>query len=189
MTNQTEFDILTPTNPVQTVAPEKEETNMSRATDKITALYCRLSQEDSLDGENNSNSNSNQKRILKAYAKEHHFLHPVFFVDNGYSGTNFDRPGFQAMLNEIEADRVSVVLTKDLSRLGRYSAMVGMFTNITFAQHNIRYITPYAAHELIRAIYIGAPDKSSGKRRQSIQICYDLVGFIPLDELMKQETA
>ena len=57
MTNQTEFDILTPTNPVQTVAPEKEETNMSRATDKITALYCRLSQEDSLDGESNSISN------------------------------------------------------------------------------------------------------------------------------------
>lgn len=50
-------------------------------------------------------------------------------------------------------------------------------------------LTSYAAHELIRAIYIGAPDKSSGKRRQSIQICYDLVGFIPLDELMKQETA
>ena len=138
MTNQTEFDILTSTNPVQTVAPEKEETNMSRATDKITALYCRLSQEDSLDGE--SNSISNQKRILEAYAKEHHFLHPVFFVDDGYSGTNFDRPGFQAMLDEIEADHVSVVLTKDLSRLGRNSAMVGMFTNITFAQHNVRYI-------------------------------------------------
>ena len=50
-------------------------------------------------------------------------------------------------------------------------------------------LTPYAAHELIQAIYIGAPDKSSGKRRQAIQICYDLVGFIPLDELMKQETA
>ena len=136
MTNQTEFDILTPTNPVQTVPPEKEETNMSRATDKITALYCRLSQEDSLDGE--SNSISNQKRILEAYAKEHHFLHPVFFVDDGYSGTNFDRPGFQAMLDEIEADHVSVVLTKDLSRLGRNFAMVGMFTNITFAQHNVR---------------------------------------------------
>ena len=50
-------------------------------------------------------------------------------------------------------------------------------------------LTAYAAHDLIRAIYIGAPDKSSGKRRQSISICYDFVGFIPLDELMKQETA
>ena len=53
----------------------------------------------------------------------------------------------------------------------------------------VETLTPYATHELIRAIYIGAPDKSSGKRQQSIQICYDLVGFIPLDELMKQETA
>ncbi len=50
-------------------------------------------------------------------------------------------------------------------------------------------LTPYAAHELIKAIYVGAPDKSSGKRRQSIYIQYDLIGFIPLDELMKHETA
>lgn len=50
-------------------------------------------------------------------------------------------------------------------------------------------LTPYVAHELIKAIYVGAPDKSSGKRRQSIHIEYDLIGFIPLNELMKQETA
>ena len=65
-----------------------------------------------------------------------------------------------------------------------------LFDDIEFEDDNPdNSDTPYAAHELIRAIYIGAPDKSSGKRRQSIQICYDLVGFIPLDELMKQETA
>ena len=118
--------------------PKKEETELIRATDKITALYCRLSQEDALDGE--SNSISNQKRILSAYAKDHHFLNPVFFVDDGYSGTDFDRPGFQEMLDEIEADHVAVVLTKDLSRLGRNSTMTGMFINITFAKHNVRYI-------------------------------------------------
>ena len=50
-------------------------------------------------------------------------------------------------------------------------------------------LTPYATHELIKAIYVGAPDKSSGKRRQSIHICYDLIGFIPLSELMEQEMA
>ena len=111
---------------------------MLRATDKITALYCRLSQEDALEGE--SNSISNQKRILSAYAKDHHFLNPVFFVDDGYSGTDFDRPGFQEMLDEIEADHVAVVLTKDLSRLGRNSTMTGMFINITFAKHNVHYI-------------------------------------------------
>ena len=64
-----------------------------------------------------------------------------------------------------------------------------LFIQKVKAHIEMKTLTPYATHELIRAIYIGAPDKSSGKRRQSIQICYDLVGFIPLDELMKQETA
>ena len=138
MTNTTNLAIMEPTNPVQTVAPEKEETEMLRATDKITALYCRLSQEDSLDGE--SNSISNQKKLLLAYCKDHNLPNPVFFVDDGYSGTDYDRPGFQAMLDEIEAGRVAVCCTKDLSRLGRNSTLTGMFINITFAKHNVRYI-------------------------------------------------
>ena len=138
MTNERNSVIMAPANPVQTVAPEKEETEMLRATDRITALYCRLSQEDERLGE--SLSIENQKRILEAYAKEHRFPNPVFFVDDGYSGTDFDRPGFQAMLNEIESDHVAVLLTKDLSRLGRNSTMTGMFINITFAKHDVRYI-------------------------------------------------
>jgi DNA invertase Pin-like site-specific DNA recombinase len=129
---------MAPANPVKTVAPKKEETEMLRATEKITALYCRLSQEDERLGE--SLSIENQKRILEAYAKEHRLPNPVFFVDDGYSGTNFDRPGFQAMLNEIESNHVAVLLTKDLSRLGRNSTMTGMFINITFAKHDVRYI-------------------------------------------------
>ena len=71
MTNEENYVYIESSNPVQPVAPEKEETEMLRATDKITALYCRLSQEDALNGE--SNSISNQKRILSAYAKDHHF--------------------------------------------------------------------------------------------------------------------
>ena len=138
MTNENEFAIMEPTNPVQTVAPEKEETEMLRATEKIAALYCRLSQEDALEGE--SNSISNQRRILESFARDRKFPNPVFFIDDGYSGTDFDRPGFQQMLDEIEADHVAVVLTKDLSRLGRNSTMTGMFINITFAKHNVRYI-------------------------------------------------
>ena len=138
MTNKKNSVIMAPANPVQTVAPEKEETEMLRATDKITALYCRRSQEDERLGE--SLSIENQKRILEAYAKEHRFQNPVFFVDDGYSGTDFDRPGFQSMLEEIESDHVAVLLTKDLSRLGRNSTMTGMFINITFAKHNVRYI-------------------------------------------------
>ena len=138
MTNTTNLAIMEPTNPVQTVALEKEETEMLRAPDKITALYCRLSQEDSLDGE--SNSISNQKKLLLAYCKDHNLPNPVFFVDDGYSGTDYDRPGFQSMLDEIEAGRVAVCCTKDLSRLGRNSTLTGMFINITFAKHNVRYI-------------------------------------------------
>ena len=138
MTNAESYVTIDSSNPVQTVAPEKEETELLRATDKITALYCRLSQEDSLDGE--SNSISNQRLLLSTYVKEHRFPNPVFFVDDGYSGTDFDRPGFQEMLAEIEADHVAVVLTKDLSRLGRNSTMTGMFINITFAKHGVRYI-------------------------------------------------
>ena len=138
MTNEKNSVIMAPANPVQTVAPEKEETEMLRATEKITALYCRLSQEDERLGE--SLSIENQKRILEAYAKEHRFPNPVFFVDDGYSGTDFNRPGFQAMLEEIESDHVAVLLTKDLSRLGRNSTMTGMFINITFAKHDVRYI-------------------------------------------------
>ena len=138
MTNENSYVTMEPSNPVQTVAPEKEETTMTRATDKITALYCRLSNEDSLDGE--SNSIQNQRRILSDFARDRKFPNPVFFIDDGYSGTDFDRPGFQEMLDEIEADHVAVVLTKDLSRLGRNSTMTGMFINITFAKHNVRYI-------------------------------------------------
>ena len=138
MTNELNSVIMASADPVQTVAPKKEGTELPRATDRITALYCRLSQEDALAGE--SNSISNQKRILEAYAREHHFPNPVFFVDDGYSGTDFDRPGFQKMLEEIESDHVAVLLTKDLSRLGRNSTMTGMFINITFTKHDVRYI-------------------------------------------------
>ena len=84
---------------------------MFGATNKITALYCRLSQEDERLGE--SLSIENQKGILLQYAREHHFPNPTFFVDDGVSGVTFDRPGFQAMLAEIEAGNVAVAITKD----------------------------------------------------------------------------
>lgn len=74
----------------------------------------------------NSNSIVNQKNILLQYAKDNRFPNPTFFVDDGYSGTNFDRPGFQKMLDEIESGNVAVCITKDLSRLGRNSAMTGL---------------------------------------------------------------
>lgn len=111
---------------------------MSGATNKITALYCRLSQEDERTGE--SLSIENQKSILLSYCKDHHFINPKFFIDDSYSGVNYDRPGFQAMLAEIEAGRVAIAITKDLSRLGRNSALTGLYTNFTFPQNGVRFI-------------------------------------------------
>lgn len=111
MTNGASSAIMETPNSMLTVAPSKEDTEMLRATEKITALYCRLSQEDALAGE--SNSISNQKNILLQYVKQNHFLNPLFFVDDGYSGTSFERPGFQKMLDEIEAGHVSTVIVKD----------------------------------------------------------------------------
>ena len=110
MTNGKNYVNMMTTNPVLTVAPLKEETDMSGATDKITALYCRLSQEDERMGE--SLSIENQKAILLSYAKEHHMANPQFFVDDGYSGTNFDRPDFQKMLAQIEAGKVANCIVK-----------------------------------------------------------------------------
>ena len=138
MTNSQNLGTIEATNPVLAVAPLKEETEMLRATEKITALYCRLSQEDANEGD--SNSITNQKDILLRYAKEHRFPNPTFFVDDGYRGTNYDRPGFQQMLSEIEAGKVVVVLTKDLSRLGRNSSLTGLYINFTFPKYSVRYI-------------------------------------------------
>ena len=120
MNNDTSLDINNNSNPVQTVAQPKEDNKMLRATDKITALYCRLSVEDTKDEKKNgkedlSNSIQNQKAMLLQYARDHRFPHPTFFIDDGYSGVTYDRPGFQKMLDEIEAGHVGVVITKDLS--------------------------------------------------------------------------
>ena len=89
MTNNQNLGTIEPTNPVLTVAPPKEDTEMYGATDKMTALYCRLSQEDDRAGE--SLSIENQKAMLLQYAKEHHFPNPTFFVDDGVSGVTYDR--------------------------------------------------------------------------------------------------
>ena len=145
MNSDTSLDINNHSNPVQTVAQQKEDNEMLRATDKITALYCRLSVEDTKDEkksgkEDLSNSIQNQKAMLLQYARDHRFPHPTFFIDDGYSGVTYDRPGFQKMLDEIEAGHVGVVITKDLSRLGRNSALTGLYINYTFPQNDVRYI-------------------------------------------------
>ena len=106
--------------------------------EKITALYCRLSRDDDLSGD--SNSIVHQKEILGEYAKRHGFSNPVYYVDDGYSGTNFNRPDFQRMLKDIESGVVGTVIVKDMSRFGRNYIMVGYYTEILFEQAGIRFI-------------------------------------------------
>ena len=107
-------------------------------TDKITALYCRLSQEDMQAGE--SESIQNQKLILQKYADEHHFFNTRFFVDDGFSGVSFEREGLQAMLHEVEAGNVATVITTDLSRLGRNYLKTGELIEIVFPENEVLYI-------------------------------------------------
>ena len=107
-------------------------------TDKITALYCRLSQDDMLQGE--SNSITNQKAILKKFAEDNGFSNPVFYVDDGVSGTTFERDGFKAMMADVEAGKVGIVITKDLSRLGRDYLKTGELIEMVFPDYDVRYI-------------------------------------------------
>lgn len=107
-------------------------------SEKITALYCRLSLEDGRDNE--SMSISNQKAMLKTYAESNGMLHYDFYIDDGYTGRNFNRPGFQRMLADIESGKVDCVITKDLSRLGRNYIEAGSYIEIYFPRHNVRYI-------------------------------------------------
>ncbi len=105
---------------------------------KITALYERLSRDDELQGE--SNSISNQKKYLEDYALKHGFCRILHFADDGYSGTNFNRPNFKAMIEQIEAGNVSTVIVKDMSRFGRNYLQVGFYTEIMFPEKGVRFI-------------------------------------------------
>ncbi len=102
------------------------------------ALYLRLSKDD--EGTAESASIANQRKMLRAYTEEHHYTVYGEYVDDGWSGTNFDRPAFQRMLKDIEAGRVNLVITKDLSRLGRDYILAGQYTEIYFPSKGVRYI-------------------------------------------------
>lgn len=111
---------------------------MKRQQEKFTALYCRLSQDDGREGE--SNSIVNQKEYLMKYAKEHGFPNPKFYVDDGYTGTNFDRPSFKEMSADIEKGLVKTVIVKDLSRFGRNYIEVGSYSEIIYPEAGVRFI-------------------------------------------------
>ena len=111
---------------------------MKRQQEEFTALYCRLSQDDGREGE--SNSIVNQKEYLMKYAKEHGFPNPKFYVDDGYTGTNFDRPSFKEMSADIEKGLVKTVIVKDLSRFGRNYIEVGSYSEIIYPEAGVRFI-------------------------------------------------
>ncbi len=116
-------------------APEpKRRKNM----EKITALYCRLSRDDELQGE--SNSVTNQKSIISKYAKERGFKNLKFFVDDGYSGVSFTRPAFMELMELAEAGKVETIIVKDHSRLGRNRLIVGQLLEEDFVRFGVRYI-------------------------------------------------
>ena len=112
--------------------------NRQLKENRITALYCRLSQDDGREGE--SNSIVNQKALINEYARKNHFKNLRFFVDDGYSGTTFDRPAFREMEKMIENGEIGTVIVKDMSRLGRNYLQVGMYTDIVFPENDVRFI-------------------------------------------------
>lgn len=103
-----------------------------------TALYLRLSRDDELQGE--SGSIQTQRMMLRQYAEEHGLTVVGEYIDDGWSGTNFDRPGFQRMIDDIEEGKINCVVTKDLSRLGRNYILTGQYTEIYFPSKGVRYI-------------------------------------------------
>ena len=118
---------------------------MGRKADNMiydVAIYCRLSKEDAREdgSEEESASIGTQKTILTEYVRQRGWHLVQIYVDDGYSGTNFNRPGFQSMIKDIEAGRINCVLTKDLSRLGRNYLDCGLYLEVFFPEHGVRYI-------------------------------------------------
>ena len=104
----------------------------------ITALYERLSWDDEQIGE--SNSITNQKAYLESYAQQHGFSNCRHYTDDGYSGGNFERPGWKRLMSDVEAGKVSVVIAKDMSRIGRNYLETGYYTEVYFRQYHVRFL-------------------------------------------------
>ena len=128
---------ISPCTPILSADPTVKEDAMLDQQ-KITILYCRLSNEDALDGE--SNSIQNQKEFLTRYAAEHGYTNLKILVDDGYTGTNFDRPGVQEGFTLVKQGLVGCWLVKDLSRFGRDYLTVGQYTDIIFPSYDVRFI-------------------------------------------------
>jgi len=109
-------------------------------------IYCRLSRDDN-NGSSESMSISNQREMLKAYVKDNGWSISAIYIDDGYSGTTFERPEFSRMIQDIEAGKINLVITKDLSRLGRNYVQTGQYTDFFFPRHGVRYIAVNDNHD------------------------------------------
>ena len=133
-----------------------------------TALYCRLSQDDGIEGD--SNSIQNQKAILQKFAEDHHFPSPCFYVDDGFSGGTFQRPAFQQMISDMENGEIGIIVTKDLSRLGRNQLHTGLYIEERFPMFGVRYIAINDNVDMLRSpncpfvLFVGT--KKLVKRRE-----------------------
>lgn len=136
-TNAKSYVNMKPCTTVLSAAPHKKGEN-DVEQQKITILYCRLSNEDALDGE--SNSIANQRSILTRFAAERGFMNTRILVDDGYTGTNFNRPGVQEGLSLVEQGLVGTWIVKDMSRFGRDYLQVGRYTEIVFPSYDVRFI-------------------------------------------------
>ena len=121
----------------QTIKNRKVKSN----EEQWTACYCRLSCDDDLDGD--SNSIRNQKMLLQKYADENRLRNVKFYVDDGFSGSNFERPDFKRMMSDVEEGRISTVIVKDMSRFGRDHILVGYYTKYYLAEADVRFIAVY----------------------------------------------
>ena len=120
---------------------ENRHKRTKNVTEQWTALYCRLSCDDDLAGD--SNSIKNQKMLLKQYADEHRLKNIRFYVDDGFSGSNFDRPDFKRMLADIDDGLIATVVVKDMSRFGRDHILVGYYTKYYLPEADVRFIAIY----------------------------------------------
>mgnify|MGYP000093186898 FL=1 len=137
MTVTQNYGNIISSTPILSADPNVKEDVMTDQQ-KITILYCRLSNEDSQDGE--SNSIQNQRELLTKYARDHGYTNLKILVDDGYTGTNFNRPGVQEGFELVKQGLVGCWLCKDLSRFGRDYLTVGQYTDIIFPSYDVRFI-------------------------------------------------
>ena len=155
----TQFQMFNARNAINTTSRRLLE------TESWAAFYCRLSQDDGLDGE--SNSIQHQKQILERYAKEHGIIKYEFYVDDGISGTTFNRPGFQEMLSDIEAGLINMVVVKDMSRFGRDYLQVGTIPVFPIPRQSRAILHSQAKHLLSPSVPYGLPLRTQSRFHHS----------------------